>query len=49
MSVSSFREKAIIKSAGAEGGRAKSKCRAGDAVTAPASQGSASLHVRQGA
>lgn len=35
-STSSFREKAMLKSPRAEGGRAKSNCRAGDAVTAPA-------------
>lgn len=46
--VSSFREKAMTKSASAEGGRAESKCRAGDAVTASALQGSASLHVQMG-
>lgn len=34
-SVSSFREKAMIKSASTEGGRAESKRRAGNAVTAP--------------
>jgi len=35
-SVRSFREKATTKSSSAEGGSAESKCRAGDAVTAPA-------------
>ena len=47
-SVSSFREKAMIKSASTEGGRAESKCRAGDAVIASALWGSASLCVQAG-
>lgn len=38
----------MIKSASIEGGRAESKCRAGEAVTAPTLSGSASLHLQAG-